>query len=953
MEEYERIAKRQYDRMNEKSPVPKGFESQMYEKLKQKAYQTYVLPFEGMISKQGNVRPETLQTLLDAKKEDTQSRIATGEQRGMDERAVRGLGETTDLKTAKTNAKLESMGVDITRETPVESWKVGLAETPEIGLQKLLSDYYKVQVPVKKIEGEYVYQDPTDGKLVKADIGGTASFLAATPDIADVAATIALPGKALLTAPIRKEIVTSGAASGIAELVRLTAGNVVGANNLDTGEIVSLAAKKGGFNAALTGVGGAAYKLVKGVNNFFRGGIFTNEEAAKQGIASEYADEVIAEANRISRQVSDGAKIKPTSYQKTAAKGAGDVNLGAIESDIRKRPEFAQEFANRDVANREALSRSVEGLNKPEVLPLIDKGDIPDIAARKMAERTGKMESVVTPNVQKNLQDIKQFGGTPYEGVGDTTKEFITKADEVAKGKEVAQWQKVKEIGGYNPETKKFGIEIPEGKNTKILKRQLAQQSRESVTQVGKKASGDIFVSGQGKVVQKPETQIQKIMARVNKSLDDKKLKKGDLEYVNAEISSLKAELRSKSSNQAFSDSQKRQVSRVIDALESDRNIYLTKTGRGNLIEQIQKAENETRKYHEIFDRSKIGDVLSVNKNGVPKIKTDDYVDSVLKGDVVEAQQLKRVIDKDPAMALEFKSGIADKYTRSVYDNGKFNRKNSDKFLNNPVFMEFFTKAEIAGFKRRGDFAEKVAKQVKQLERFKKTAQARFGTAALAKTDSRSLVSNILGDSKLFTLGAKERKDAIGKVKYIKNMFANYPQALSQFKNEYNRRISESLLNSDGLVKSGELDKLVGNSKIMEIASEINGKQYVKNLKTLNEMNKIINKKAINLSTDERGKIIEQALRGAYFAPLSRRGRVFSAYLTWDSRATKRIMKEALLDDAVMAKMAELSRSKKWTREFFEKSAVLGLYGDTTDAYNKAKEFADRTGEQLTLPRQE
>jgi len=947
MEEYERIAKRQYDKMNAKTPVPKGFESQMYEKLKEKAYNTYVVPFESLQSRQGNVKPETLQALLDAKKDDTQRRIATGEQRGMDEKAIRGLGETSNLKTAKTNAKLESMGIDINRETPVESWKVGLAETPEAGLQRLLSDYYKKQIPVKKIEGEYVYQDPTDGKLVKADIGNVAGVLAATPDIADVAATIALPEKSLLTNPIKKEVGTSGLASGVGELVRLTAGNVVGANNLDAGEIVSLAAKKGGLNAALTGIGGGAYKLIKGIDNFFRGGIFTHEEAAKQGIASQYADEVISEANKISRQVAEGAKIKPTSYQKTAAVGAGDVNLGAVEADIRKRPEFAQDFANRDAANKEALSRSVEGLNKQEVLPLIDKGDISAIAARKMSERTAKMEGIVEPNVQKNLQDIKQYGGAPYEGVGDTTKEFITKADKVAKGKEIAQWQKVKEIGGYNSETKKYGIDVPEGKLTQKLKRQLAEQSRESSTQVGKKAAGDIFVGGVGKPSQKSETQIQKIMTRVNKNLADKKLKKGDLEYVNAEISSLKAELRSKSSNQAFTDSQKRQVSRVIDALESDRNQYLTKTGRGDLIEQIQKAEAETRKYHEVFDRSKIGDLLSVNKNGVPKIKTDEYIDNILKGDITEAQQLKRVIGKDPATELKFKEGIADKYTRAVYDDGKFNRKASDKFLNNPVFGEFFTKAEITGFKRRGDFAEKVASQVKRLEQFKKTAKARFGTAALAKTDSRSLVKNILGDSKLFTLGAKERKDAVGKVKYIKNMFANHPQALSQFKNEYNRKISESLLDSDGLVKSGALDKLVSDSKMMEIAAEINGKKYVGNLKTLNKMNKIIDKKAMNLSTDERGRIIEQALRGAYFAPLSRRGRVFSAYLTWDSRATKRIMKEALLDDAVMAKMAELSKSKKWTREFFEKSASLGLYGDTRAAFSSAQDYADQTGEQL------
>ena len=66
MEEYERIAKRQYDRMNAKSPVPKGFESQMFESLKKKAYETHVVPFEGMVSSQDNVRPETLDALLKA-----------------------------------------------------------------------------------------------------------------------------------------------------------------------------------------------------------------------------------------------------------------------------------------------------------------------------------------------------------------------------------------------------------------------------------------------------------------------------------------------------------------------------------------------------------------------------------------------------------------------------------------------------------------------------------------------------------------------------------------------------------------------------------------------------------------------------------------------------------------------------------------------------------------------
>lgn len=948
MEEYERIARRQYKKMNERSPVPKGFESQMFEKLKANAYETYVTPFEDMVSRQGSVRPETLQTLLNAKKEDTKRREETAAMRGMDEPAISGLGETDELKQAKVNAKLESMGVVIDRETPVQSWQVGLAETPEAGLQRLLSGHYKQQIPVKVIEGEYIYKDPSDGRLVKADIGGVAGFLAATPDIADVGATVAMPAKSLLTSPIKKEMGISGAASGVTEMVRLSAGNILGANNLDSDEIIKMSAKKGGINSLLTGVGGAAYKMLKGVKNFWTGGVFTHEEAVRHGIATEYAEEVVESANRISRQVADGGDFKPTSYQKTAAQGAGDVNLGAMEADVRKRGEFAQRFADIDAANRQSMGKTIEGMHKPEILPLVDKGDITDVAARKMAGVTRKMEGIVQPGIEKRTVGIAQDTGLPYEQVGDTTKEFITKADAVAKGKEKAEWKKVKDVGGYDVANNKFGIDIPEGKLTKKLKREYAEQSRESITQVGKKASGDIFVGGQKQPVSKPETQIQKIMARVHKSLDEKKIKKGDLEYVNAEISGLKAELRSKSTNQAFTDSQKRKVQNVIDAIESDRNLYLVKSGRGDLITQIQKAEKETEKYHEVFDTSKVGDLLSVNKNGVPKIKTDEYVDSVLKGDVVEAQQLKRVIDKDPEMALAFRKGISNKYKRIAYgEKDKFNRKKSDDFFNNPVVSEFFTKAEIVGFKRRGDFALKIEKQIEKLASFKKTAKARFGTAALAKTDSRSLVKNITGDSTLFTLGAKERKDAVTKIKYLKNMYADHPQAWSQFKNDYNKKVSESLMDSDGLVKSSKLDNLVNDSKLMEIAAEINGKNYVKNLKTMNEMNKILNNKAKTLMADERMQVIVQAMRGAYFAPLSRRGRVFSAYLTWDSNATKRVMADALLDDSVMAKIAELSKSKKWSREFFEKSAVLGLYGSTKEAYDSAKEHELLTGEGL------
>ena len=69
MEEYERIARRQYKKMSERSHVPKGYESQMYETLKERAYNTYVVPFESMESKQDSVSQATLDTLLKAKKE--------------------------------------------------------------------------------------------------------------------------------------------------------------------------------------------------------------------------------------------------------------------------------------------------------------------------------------------------------------------------------------------------------------------------------------------------------------------------------------------------------------------------------------------------------------------------------------------------------------------------------------------------------------------------------------------------------------------------------------------------------------------------------------------------------------------------------------------------------------------------------------------------------------------
>lgn len=838
-----------------------------------------------------------------------------------------------NLPELEHEAELQSIGVDTNRKLPAGDLERGFGVEAVQSLTSALSKNFGEPVTVFRRGEDILYIDPTDQTVVLAKKGAGSLIGESIPFAGDVVGTIGggLAAGTVTKSPagvIAGETAGSAALTAVGEYTRLQIGSMMGIHDLTQGEMLEEAGKKGAIAGATTGITGGALASFKGIRNFLKGRVFTKSDALKHGLSSEEADKVIDEVNKILRGEDE---IKATLFART-----GDVGVGSAEAQVRKGVDHAKDFSARDIADQKATTKALDIVTEPS--PVKGGEAVQEVLKKKAGSRIKQADKIVARNEAELDERLTKLNVTKKENVGQPTREVLLAKQKIANDAVDAQWDEVRRIGGFDEKSKKFGIKIPTEKPTLDLRKQLNIRSKEAITQTEKVGTGGVFAKD-STGVKKPKIIEGK---RGNITLRGKPTKKPeqDLENFNKELSGLKKKKRTISKGNQFTDQTAADLNSVIKAMEADRRIALTKAGRTDVLEQIENAEAETAKFFKKFDRSIVGDLTTKNDKGVFKIKEKKFVDNTLNGSKEEAEQLLRVIGDDPSLLLKWKEGISNAFKRDVIDKLSVTkgqkptiteRKRMAELTRNwieqrkEVLSQFFSKDELSRMASTGDLAVLVKKQIAQQKKILKDSE-KFGSGKLASLDPDNLIKFVTGPGGFIRPSGEAVETTLRKIRFVKNATKNHPAAWRRFKDEYSSKIRSSVFDPNtGFIDKVKMSK-AANQNSEEIA-EIMGERYLKDLKSINSLVQLLSKSAKSLQGSEVEAGIIQSVRAGVAPPLTKKGRVLTAFLKFkDSRSHKAIA-DALLDQASIGRMAKLAEHKSITRESAELLVSLGFLG--------------------------
>lgn len=815
--------------------------------------------------------------------------------------------------------ELQGLGVLTREKLPSGNIDIGFGFNQEESLSNVLTKYYseklgqQTDVTVFKRGSDLLYIDPVDGRVILANASGVGAVGEALPVVGDIAGTIGggiIGGKKLgIKGAIASESIGSSVGTGVFEFLRLLTGKAFGVHDRSIGDMLKKSGYEGAKAGAITATTGGLFSAVKAFNNFRKGLIYNKEEAIRSGMTNTEADAVINEMNRI---------LGDKKFALTKGKKGTDVVAQSAEAELRSTTEHAQKFKNRDVADETAI---LSALNKITSAGVERKGTglVGEVAGRQVNKRLRQARSVVAASKLKFQSAIDNLGKTVKEEVGEPTRQFLTKAQVVAKNSLEKTWQKVRETGGFNESTKKYNIPIPEGsgilKRKKIINRQIETATTGIVPQTKRKIVG---IEKKGVIK-----------------------KKQDLADYNDELAILRKQQRIANKNQQFGDIDTKALGDFISIMEGNRRIQLVKAGKVKLLNAIESAEKKTARFHEAYNRSFIGDMTAKNDKGVFVIKSKNFVDTVLRGSGDDADQLLRIIGGKPPLMAKWKEGIADAYKRDVIDKikplkGQVSdvstraelRDKTTKWIgkNKDMLTRFFSENEIKNLSKTGDLAVLVRKQVNQMKRVVREANDIWGKGKLKSLDPEELVRFVTnsnaGWARVFNLGGIQ--SSVQKIKYVKNITKNYPAAWREFQDDFLSGIRKQMLDvKTGKVDLGKISTMVENNaeQIIEIA----GKDYYKNLVTINNAKKLFDKAIKKLGPSEAEAGIIQAIRGGIAPPLTRKGRVFTALLIFNKKSHHKTLADIMLDPGSMQRLASLAEHNGTKRQALELATSLGF----------------------------
>ena len=238
----------------------------------------------------------------------------------------------------------------------------------------------------------------------------------------------------------------------------------------------------------------------------------------------------------------------------------------------------------------------------------------------------------------------------------------------------------------------------------------------------------------------------------------------------------------------------------------------------------------------------------------------------------------------------------------------------------------YFTEAEIKSFRRTGDLAERVAEQRIILEKYKKDSK-KFARGQLEDVSPQGMYKFLKGDK-----GWKDEvaeygvKDAVSKIKFVRNMTRNNKAAFERVQNDYRADIRSRIYDAEtGRIKQKQFANILHKEK--DIIVEMLGRKAFEDLKKVSRVLTLAARKPAQSSQSLSERSAIKALQ-VYAAPLSPRGRAFSAGILFTRKAQQKAIADAILDERKIGEIAKIAEHSKLTRQTLEKAYYLGLLSD-------------------------
>jgi hypothetical protein len=597
--------------------------------------------------------------------------------------------------------------------------------------------------------------------------------------------------------------------------------------------------------------------------------------------------------------------------------GNYDVAVGSVERNLRSKPEYAQEFIDRDLSNQNALGSLFDITNSPYAGPNKPISSVSNRLREGINKRVNQAKQLFDGSVLSLKRALDSMEDMPLGQAGKDIRPVIEAKREVAKAAYKKSYDDFNLLAGTDVETGLTGITLEVPESLKALKVRFNREAKNAMS---------------GATVGKDKTL----------TFTDKAYNLSDW---NNALSGMKESVRiaERGANAGIKSETNVGATRLaIKKMEAARNKALMDSGNESVLNALLKAESERLEYAKVFQQSFVGDILKFDGTGYT-MKNDKILGQIISASPEDIDILHGVIAGNPQAMQAVRKSLNELYKKQVTSAKEVKIKGQNETgtsvvksrrahktwmdSHQDVLKKFFTKEEIDGMNSLVGMSKAITKHDKKLDLFIKDAEKTWGRGKLVNLDPEKIVDFVFNESSvILSPTSRQMSTAIAmpmkKIQWLKNWMKDDPAAMNALRSNYAQRVSNAVVR-DGVLKESALDDLLMNENIVR---EFMGSRYVDNLKTLQSGLRMANKQFARLSADERGAALVQAVRGTDFAaPLGKAGRRFTAFLLILRSENHRLLKDALLNPEKLDVLSQVLKHDHVTRRTAELAASIGL----------------------------
>ena len=771
-----------------------------------------------------------------------------------------------------------------------------------LAIKNSLSKIYKenVEVRVGPNTGVLEYLNPQTNEYALVDAPGFDKG-----DFADLAGDALVIGPDLavtyFTAGIGKAIGGGALAAGAGEFMRLKLGQIYYQVNLDLSDeqLFKEGLKTAGISLGAGVTGFAIAKAIKGVNNAINGRAFSFSDDALDTLT----DVKVKEAQAITKKINDAldtAQID-SKLKFSLGKAAGDADLLAVQSAFEntRKLGYVGEFRKFNIEEANALN-DYFGLLKTGfgtstgstfktgnlIKEVIESRQEP--AIKGAIQKLEQSESLLSKSIF-NLPDgsVKVTGSEARSIITHLGDKYKLAVDKASKKLDRA-------AGVTNIKTDIIADTIST----------LSKKERTSLIEVAKIEG--IFKKKLFENVADPFGEISLKSARETISVLGKKIREKELGSVTGETVD---------------------VGR-LKFLQSALTEQVKKNAGTAYVDELQKFNILVREGKELLNNDIMSKLTKIEIGDKLKIAEEDIFAQTFKKTGIDSAKIAKetydVISQSPDALTAYKNSIFNKYKLDVIDNitKKPNIAKHESFIKTyeAPLRQFFNAAEFTKISRVGGLQKYIENQTKLLKIAEKKLFTSF-EGKLANSTPQEIFNKIY------------KANNVNEINTLKNILKNNPEVYKAFQKEVLSDLSERVLKPNDKLGMKVLDPRAfdkflngrsGEKGFRGALEQIFGKEYVKNLDTLNE--------ALQITARQPASKAAEGVVGNFFTDLVRArlgqftfaGRIFTAGRRIFATTSNRMIKDAILNPESLADFVRLRQLKKGSKRA---AIILGKLG--------------------------